>query len=122
VFAATSDRQGERQSDFCWTIEGELVVFPVVCDRDRNDIDGGCGCRRAMAGMTSRSSTTTFRVVDLEATMDEYRDLVFGMLEEGGWDVNREDAAELAAEVLGEAKMFEVGPVLERRGDDIRLR
>jgi hypothetical protein len=124
VFAATADRQGERESDFCWTIEGELVTFPVECDADRygGGIDGGCGCMRAMAGMTSQTATTTFRVVDLEVTMHEFRDLVLGTLQEGGWPVDDDIATKMAEEVADAAAVFTAGPVLERRGDDIQPR
>ena len=78
--------------------------------------------RRAMAGMTSQSATTTFRVVDLGVTMDEFRDLVMGTLQEGGWPVDQDIAAEMAEEVAEAASVFDVGSVLERRGDDIQLR
>ena len=125
VFAATADSQGERRRDFCWTVEGEPVMPTFECDRDRDDregVDGGCGCRRAMAGMTTRSATTMFRVVDVEVTLGQFRDWLFGLLEESGWNLGREDAALLAEDVAEAADAFDVGTVLERRSDDIQTR
>jgi hypothetical protein len=34
VLTATSDTQGWRDNDFCWTVEGELVLLaPIECGR-----------------------------------------------------------------------------------------
>jgi hypothetical protein len=38
----------------------------VACDRDRDNIDGGCGCRRSLAGVVSRRATTTFKVAEID--------------------------------------------------------
>ena len=124
VFAATAEGQGERSSDFCRTIEGELVMVPFECDADQFvAADEGCGCRRAMAGIASARSTTTFRVIDLEVTMQEFHELVAAALEET-WDgrLDHFDAVVLAEEVAEKAAAFDIGAVLERRGDDIQPR
>ena len=73
-----------------------------------------------MAGMTTRSATTMFRVVDVEVTLGQFRDWLFGLLEESGWNLGREDAALLAEDVAEAADAFDVGTVLERRSDDIQ--
>src|SRR5579862_8855950 len=51
ILTATSRTQGQRNSDFNWCIEGELVHFGLVCAADQDDPDGGCGCGRAFAGL-----------------------------------------------------------------------
>ena len=56
VLVSTHETQGERASDFCWVPDGELVGFAFECDTDRDDIDGGCGCRRAMSGLAAMGS------------------------------------------------------------------
>jgi hypothetical protein len=72
VLVATRRTQGERPGDFSWTIDGELVHFPVVvCARDRRATKtgrrlGGCGCGRAFSGMNSHRSGTTAEVAELD--------------------------------------------------------
>lgn len=39
VLVATRRDQGARESDFCWAIEGELVVVPLRFRTE--DVDGG---------------------------------------------------------------------------------
>ena len=73
LLTATRDRQGEESGDFCYAIEGELVLIGEVCATDRNNPDGGCGCGRAFAGMSSRRATTTALVRDLDLTPDDLR-------------------------------------------------
>ena len=68
VFVATKEGQGLRQNDFSHAEEGELVLFSYGCDRDKDNVDGGCGCRRSMDGFKTLSGTTTFKVVDMEMT------------------------------------------------------
>lgn len=53
VFVATKEGQGLRENDFSHTDEGELVLFSYGCDRDKDNVDGGCGCRRGMNGFNT---------------------------------------------------------------------
>jgi hypothetical protein len=73
LLTATREQQGEEGGDFCHAIEGELVLMGEVCATDRNNPDGGCGCGRAFAGMSSRRATTTALVRDLDLTPDDLR-------------------------------------------------
>ena len=104
VLIATKETQGRRKSDFSHTTDGELVTFGFECDRDRNNIDGGCGCRRTMVGIKSGRGTTTFMVSELDITRDELikrlsasHILTFGdsLGEEGALEMAEEDADEL---------------------------
>jgi hypothetical protein len=125
AFAATAEGQGARCSDFCRAAEGELVIIPFECAADRFvGIDRGCGCRRAMAGIASTKGTTTFRVIELEVTMEKFREMVVAAVLSDAWGgrLDRYDASVLAEEVIERAAAFDLGPVLERRGDHIQPR
>lgn len=125
LLTATSRTQGQRDNDFNWCVDGELVIVAgTICERDREDPDGGCGCGRSFAGLNSSKATTTALVKDIDFSHEDAAEAIRSALEQSGWlhyldeadiDVVVEDALELAAE-------FEVGDVLERRLDDISVR
>lgn len=131
VLVATSARQGERSSDFSWTVEGELVIWPFECDADREDIDGGCGCRRSWIGAASARATTTARVAELFASAAEYVEALRDSLRAHGWyegagpaEVAAIDAdlEAVAGTLLDVAGTYPTGTVLERRGEAIDAR
>ena len=128
VFVATKEGQGSRENDFSFTEEGELLLFSYGCDRDKDNVDGGCGCRRGMSGFQTLKSTTTFKVVDIEMTEDEYIDKhVAAMAKTGffdGEDLEDQKACSRSdIELLLEgASVFPEGIILERRGNDIQPR
>jgi hypothetical protein len=130
VLSATSETQGWRDNDFCWTVEGELVLFvPFECCR--GSIDDGCGCRRSMAGAVSHLATTTMKVIERnELDHDTYFALITGALQSQGY-VNDRLLADpevsvwvhnLADELADLAEAHPVGTVFERRGDLMRVR
>jgi hypothetical protein len=130
VLVATSSGQGLRPNDYCWAVEGELVLFGMECATDRDDVDGRCGCRRGMAGASSSRATTTFRVALVDMSRDQYRDAIRASLERGGWirpgagDAAADEALvdDMVAELLEIAQEFPVGTILEKRGDFMRVR
>jgi hypothetical protein len=128
VFVATDDHQGGRANDFHWAVRGELVWIAPECARDQDDregIDGGCGCRRAMAGITSQRATTTFTVAELDLSMSEYeRILTDALMASVGHSHQCASglAVAVARELVDLASSFVVGSVLERRGDVIQAR
>jgi hypothetical protein len=125
VLVATKEGQGRRYSDFSWTNEGELVGFAFECDTDKDNIDGGCGCRRSMSGFDSRKATTTFKVIDKNITKDEFITLYLESEKKAGWfdgKTDRERWVKYAEELLETAKIFPVDEVLEKRGDIIQIR
>ena len=115
VLVATGQKQGARDGDFSFTIEGELIALPVECDADE-DIDGDCGCRRSLAGLSSAKGTTTVRVAEVDTTLDEYAEAIRDAFERGGWGDNLEAADNQAYLLAGIADQHELGAVLERRG------
>jgi hypothetical protein len=79
LLTATRSGQGTRAGDFCFAVEGELVlVNDDVCATDRGDPDGGCGCGRAFVGLSSRKGTTTAAVRDLDLSPEDVRVAVEG--------------------------------------------
>jgi hypothetical protein len=71
LLTATREGQGERAGDFCFAVEGELVLVGFVCATDRDNPEGGCGCGRAFSGMSSLRATTTALVRDLDLSTDD---------------------------------------------------
>lgn len=128
VLVATSKTQGQRENDFHFANEGEVVIFGSECDREA--VDGKCGCRRSMVGCESRKATTTFLVVERPIDQAGLETTVRMSLTEGGWvgkewsdpaadaEWVREDAAELARV----AAHFATGTVLEKRGTTFKER
>lgn len=122
VLVATPTGQGRRESDFCWTVDGELVVVPFQCDADGDDPDGGCGCRRAMAGLSSNKGTTTFMVVESPMTHDDYVYAIHDANERAGWGDHLDFADNMAALLLEVAAEYPPGTILERRGENFERR
>lgn len=115
VLVGTKETQGTRANDFSWTEENELVMFGSECDGEA--VDGGCGCRRSLSGVNSRKATTTFKVVDIEVTRDELVDIFKSSLEAAEYTEVDEWATTSADSIIEIVASFEVGQVLERRGD-----
>lgn len=124
VLVATSRTQGDDPGDFTWVPDGELVYLGFVCDRDRRDPDGGCGCGRAFHGMTSHVGTTTAEVWDDPImTAELYTRLLRSALTAAGYgEIPDADIATEAAELLEIAAGHEVGAVLVRRLDGVAVR
>ncbi|MFW3172922.1 DUF7715 family protein [Geodermatophilus sp. CPCC 206100] len=131
LLTATYTGQGERDGDFCFAIEGELVLVGDVCAADQADPDpdGGCGCGRAFTGMSSHRAGTTAMVRDLDLSLDDLQLAVEAHLVAAGTGpdvLGDEDFAELVEEVVQETAAFAswwpVGTVLGRRLDFVRRR
>jgi hypothetical protein len=126
LLTATRERQGERDGDFCFAVEGELVLLGYVCATDQADPDGGCGCGRAFSGMSSMRATTTALVRDLDLSVDDVRLAVEGYYVAAGMGLDvlgSKEFAELVAATVDD--MVEVasglpdGAVVGRRLDNL---
>jgi hypothetical protein len=114
MLTATSRTQGQRDNDFHWCIEGELVHFGMVCAADLEDPDGGCGCGRAFAGLNSHRATTTAMVRDVPGfSTEDYVEAIRSSLGQQGWDPGT--AEEEADELMAIVSDWPVGAVAERR-------
>ena len=129
LLTATRERQGERDGDFCYAVEGELVLLGLVCADDERDPDGGCGCGRAFSGMSSMRATTTALVRDLDVPIDDVKLAVEGYYVSSGLGldlIGGAEFADLAAEtVVGMeeiAAALPVGAVVGRRLDQLTWR
>lgn len=121
LLTATNSSQGFRDNDFDWCVEGELVHIGVVCDRDGDDPDGGCGCGRAFAGLNSHRATTTAMVREVPGFTDaDYVEAIRSSLEQQGCDPTfaEHEAALLRCLV----RDWPVGAVVERRLNEIVVR
>ena len=126
LLTATRERQGERDGDFCFAVEGELVLLGYVCATDQADPDGGCGCGRAFSGMSSLKATTTALVRDLDLSLDDVRLAVEGYYVAAGMGpdvLGRQEFAELVAATVDDmvdvASGLPDGAVVGRRLDDL---
>lgn len=121
LLTATNVGQGLRDNDFDWCVEGELVHIGMVCARDRDDPDGGCGCGRSFAGLNSHRATTTAMVREIPGfTEDDYVLAIRSSLEQQGCDpaFAEHEAALLRCLV----RDWPVGVIVERRLDEIVVR
>ncbi len=122
VLVATARTQGEREGDFNWCVEGELVWIGLVCASDQADPDGGrCGCGRSFGGLNSHRGTTTAVVRDLPGfTRSDYVEALRSSLEQQGWPTGIAESE--ADELLELARYWPPGTVVERRLDTISVR
>lgn len=116
VFVAT--RRGTGPDDYSHTVEGELVRLPVTCDMD------DCDCGRAMTGLASGLSTTTFTVRELDIDRDMFQELLWSTLLRDGWvDSDREEDDEWVDKLVdlhhSLAATFDTEALLRLNGDKL---
>jgi hypothetical protein len=116
---ATKETQGQRESDFCYANEGEIVRFGVLCC-DEKDFDGGCGCARSLIGIDSQKPTTTMKTVELDMTQEEYLQKVIASVRQTDDDASDETIIEEALDVLYASEQFGVGHIIEYRGGFVK--
>ena len=123
VLVATSEGQGTRPGDYCWTIEGEIVLTgPLLECADPHR----CGCGRGFPGLGSARATTTAAVVERDGiSMDDLRRAVRDSLERQGWlaELGTEEAEAIVAQeargISWTAARFPLGAVVSRRGGQV---
>jgi hypothetical protein len=122
-FISTHRTQGQRANDFNSIPDLELVD---LASKSHDDPDHPiCGCARSFVGFDSRQATTTAEIVESDMTTTEYVGRFHAMLLALGFQDTpklRADAANDATELLRIAAQWPVGTVVERRGDEIRVR
>jgi len=111
VLVATTKTQGIRSTDYCGTVEGELVRLPgMACNCP------DCGCGHGWAGLASSRATTTAMVAELHLDRDDLTHAFTSALERDGWVVPGEDRTwitEFVEDHLMLATAFPVGTILE---------
>jgi len=125
VLVSTTLTQGQRKSDFCFADVDELLRFTNECDADKNNIDGRCGCRRSLTGMTTAKGTTTFVVKEVKMTQDEFIERYRQSLKDAGEELNAVLEAfiiENAKELVRIAHLLPTGAIVEKRGNKFNTR
>lgn len=124
---ATKETQGQRKNDFSHAREGELVKFGFECDGE--EVDGNCGCRRALSGMETGLATTTMKVVEMDMKPSALLTILQACLRKEGWikegPIDKEwkkQSMDDAGELIRIASYFPVGTVVEKRGDTFGAR
>lgn len=121
---ATKDKQGVRNNDFSYADEGHVAIFGSMCDNAK--VDDRCGCKRAMVTPSNAKATTTVKVVEfganeLQQAHDETQSFYID-----GWGAPKELAIKMTNDELKQnnkiASQFEIGSVLEIRGNTLRTR
>ena len=115
ILVATNETQGRRENDFFWCEPGEIVKFGFECDGET--IDGKCGCKRSMSGIKSFKATTTMKVVDMDITKEELKKQLIESDKKAGWNMTEDFIEEEMEELLRIADTFEVGMIVEKRGE-----
>ena len=121
VLVCTTISQGKRKSDFCFTEEGELAYFGMVCDGNET-IDGGCGCQRSFCGMVSHKATTTARVVERPITRNELIVAFSASMKDAGWNLDDKYIEDEVDELIRIANTFPEDKIIEKRGTRIQYR
>lgn len=125
VLVSTRRTQGQRASDFTFAPVGELVFLRLFdCDKDRYDLDGGCGCRRSFTGFDTLKGTTTARVVQVAFSLDRLIELATAPIQRSGLFPGIEEhvAGIYVDEMRSVANCHQTGAVLERRGSRYNAR
>ena len=118
IIVATKETQGQKQGDFCFVPEGEIVMVG-----DCDCLHEGCDCSRSMVGILCKMGTTTIMVIESDLTRDDFRRQITEAnksFEELGVDGSVYE--ELADALLELAKEFPAGAVIEREGEDFHER
>lgn len=121
LLVATKETQGDRKNDFSWTADGEYLLMGFVCDTDRGDPDGGCGCGRSFEGLSSLRATTTGKVVEAPIRRDEFVSQVIESMTRAGWagmDDFHRVCEERADEIEAFIEELPIGTIIGRRIDE----
>lgn len=121
---ATKETQGQRNNDFSFTIEGELVKLGFECGIDE-DPDSECGCRRSMEGIDSLKGTTTIKIAEVDLTSSEILQELIMSEKVSGWRVDEEFINNLRKQVefiSYIANLKPLGTVYEKRGHIFQAR
>ena len=119
IFVATRQTQGQRDNDFCFVPEGEIVTFPVfTCAGE--EADGACGCCRSLCGVYSSTGTTTMKVALLEGGRPALEQAIRSSLWRGGWP--QVGVEKRVAKIITAASQFPIGTVVEWRDDLFTVR
>jgi hypothetical protein len=117
IFVSTKQTQGQRQDDFSWVPEDELLTpfLSGICGGEQ--AGDRCGCARSLVGISCFKSTTTAKVVERELTETQLARLFTESANKAGWGryYTLKAGREVARALLSEAAKFPTGAVVEYR-------
>jgi hypothetical protein len=119
VLVSTKRTQKQRENDFSFVPENELLYFGTQCSGEK--VDGSCGCRRSLVGVKCLKATTTMKVAASELDVEGLAETIHRAWKKGGFTESLDDgrtrgrARRMAKELAAIAKKYPVGSVLERR-------
>lgn len=118
---ATQETQGQRNNDFQFCFEGEIVFPGLTCSNGYADDE--CGCSRSLGGLLSRKAGTTFKVVEIP---DQYEDklvhLVMTSEKDAGWSGSEEYARARVQQANSELSSFPADSIVEFRDGEFGKR
>lgn len=127
VLMATKQGQGLRHNDFSHSQEGELVKLGFECSGEK--VDGHCGCKRSLVGFDSLKATTTFKVVKLQITKEQFINRLLISENKSGYlllekpsEAVPQSVIDQAEDLLRVADYFKEGEILEKRGRNYQAR
>lgn len=127
ILVSTKKTQGQRDNDFCFPQEGELVYPSWTCTS--GSADDECGCRRCLTGVECGKGTTTVVVIDSPMTPDNYEAVVdaslraaFGRTPKDFAGGLQEKVKQGAVDLLKRVAKYKVGDVLEYRSGRLFVR
>lgn len=123
LLTITRDLQGKRDNDFCFATEGEIAIFGSQCSRAT--ADDNCGCARSMCGIDSKKASTTVKATEVDIDLETLSaKIMHHYIDNWGFDIKQAAAMSTkdAAELIRVAEGFEVGSVIEVRGNSIGTR
>jgi|SRR5947209_2067838 len=119
IFVATAETQGQRENDFCFVPEGEILDYSAItCSRETTD--GNCGCKRSLCGLQSHKATTTMKIIEFDGNIEDLGKMIRKSQKDGGWLQDPwqellEHGLDHASEITEQASKFPVGTVVEYR-------
>jgi len=119
VLVSTKKMQKQRENDFSFVPENELLYFGFQCSGEK--VDGRCGCRRSLVGVKCLKATTTMKVAESKLDEEGFAEVLHRAWKKGGFTDSLEDgrtrdhARRMARELVAIAKKYPVGTILERR-------
>ena len=120
ILVATTRTQGQRPNDFCFVPEGEPLMPSFECEGE--EVDGRCGCRRSLTGVKCRKATTTALVTEVRHDRRWLASTFARSLRRAGFRPEPEEVRQMVDRAILVATRFATGSVVERRGDDFRVR
>jgi hypothetical protein len=126
VLVATDRTQGSVDGDYCWTVEGELVLGGPLLECASPD---RCGCGRGFPGLASCRATTTAMVVDRpHIGRAELGQAILDYLERHGW-LQEMEQHEIEEGLEDEIALIEAvtaafpdGAIVGRQGNEVVMR